>query len=125
MGLDPPPRDGRDGLLRAARVRTQVHGRAELPDADGDLRHGHLQGQALVPHTNHLDLPVTRFRKFVALPTSDRRLLLRAALWLGLVRASLWVLPFQNLLDRPMSPGPGRESSPPALGAADRIRWAA
>ena len=67
---------------------------------------------------------MTRFRKFIALPTSDQRLLLRAALWLGLVRASLWVLPFQNLLDRLTSPGPGRESSPPALGAADRIGWA-
>lgn len=65
-----------------------------------------------------------RLRKFLALGPSDRRLLLRAALWLGLVRAGLWVLPFQNLLDRLMSLGPGRESSSPALGAADRIGWA-
>ena len=65
-----------------------------------------------------------RLRRFLALASSDRRLLFRAALWLGLVRAGLWVLPFQDLLDRLMSPVPGRESSPAAPVAADRIGWA-
>ena len=67
---------------------------------------------------------MTRFRKFIALPPPDRRLLLRAALWLGLMQVGLRVLPFQDLLDRLMDPGPGRESSPSTPAAADHIGWA-
>jgi len=36
-------------------------------------------------------------RKFLALPPADRRLLIRAGLWVPAVRLMLWLLPFRHI----------------------------
>jgi Transglutaminase-like superfamily len=38
-----------------------------------------------------------RLRTFLLLPSTERNLLISAALWLGLVRLGLWLLPFQSI----------------------------
>ena len=56
---------------------------------------------------------MNRLRKFLELPSGERRLLLRAWLWLWVMRGAFWVLPFP-LQKRLIF----RVAQPPAEGAA-------
>jgi len=66
-----------------------------------------------------------RLRRFLGLPTADRRLLIEAALFLGVVRLGLKLLPFQTLwtlLNRMPKARLGPGSRDPR--AAERLAWA-
>ena len=47
-----------------------------------------------LPTRGFLRLGMTRLRKFLHLPSSDRRLLLHAVILHGMIRLGLWILPF-------------------------------
>src|SRR3990172_2645762 len=117
VGLDPPARDGRYGTPGAVGVRTEVHGRTELPDADGHLRYGHCPGTALT------EFSVRQLQKYAALPSADRWLLLSATFWLVFCRIALWILPFQDILRRIESMDGGAPTTANPAAAA-RIAWA-
>jgi Transglutaminase-like superfamily len=66
-------------------------------------------------------ISMSRVRKFFRLPRSERWLLIKAALLLGVIRIGLRLLPFQTLkqlLDSASQPRAGREFS------SDRLVWA-
>jgi hypothetical protein len=66
---------------------------------------------------------VRKLRKLVGLPTSDRRLLLKASTVLCVVRIGLWTLPFarvRRLLAKTASEG----SQPNGGPSVDRVTWA-
>ena len=65
-----------------------------------------------------------RWRKFRRLLPAERRLIMRALFWLGVIRLGLWLLPFQTLqrLLAGLTRAPAREShGPPSF---DQIAWA-
>ena len=63
-----------------------------------------------------------RFARFLRLSAPDRRLVLRAALWLALVRLALWTRPFARVqeLVRVAASDPPRAPAP----APGRLAWA-
>jgi hypothetical protein len=63
-----------------------------------------------------------RIRKFARLPLKERRLLIRTATLLGLMRMGLWLLPFRKLtaLVERHRPRP----RPNDAVSSERIRWA-
>ena len=67
---------------------------------------------------------MSRMRKFLQLPPTDRALLIRSAALLGAVRMGLWLLP-HRLLRRVLSAMTRRKArSRGAHGLPDRIAWA-
>jgi hypothetical protein len=65
---------------------------------------------------------VKRIRKFAALPLTERRLLIRTAIVLGLVRAGLWFLPFRTLTALLRRNRP--RLRPAGAASPHSIRWA-
>jgi len=65
-------------------------------------------------------ISVEQFRRFAALPGSDRLRLLQAALVVAAVRLALWVLPFRWVCARVDA----RKAVLPRTGAAPAGRWA-
>jgi len=66
-----------------------------------------------------------RLRSFLALPAADRRLLIEAALFLGVVRLGLKLLPFQTLLSLLNRMPKGRLAPLPLdPRSAERLAWA-
>jgi hypothetical protein len=68
---------------------------------------------------------MTRVSKFLALPSPDRRLLLRALMPLTILRAGLWMLPFPrvlSLVERWKRPGAAPAHS--AHPAPEKLAWA-
>jgi hypothetical protein len=65
---------------------------------------------------------VERLARFVALSAPDRRLVLRAAAWLALVRLALWMRPFARVQELVTLIG-GQRSRAPAV-APGRLAWA-
>jgi Transglutaminase-like superfamily len=66
-----------------------------------------------------------RMRKFLRLPPADRKLLISATLWLGVIRLGLWLLPFQSirrLLGQ--SRRPSRRWSKISHVSPEQIAWA-
>jgi hypothetical protein len=69
---------------------------------------------------------MSRLRKFLGLTAADRRLLLEAAVWLGVARLAILVLPFRRVaqcLGRHMARSPEEAGAAPA-DLLDRISWA-
>jgi hypothetical protein len=67
---------------------------------------------------------VRRLRKYFSLPPSERWLLFRGALLLGVFRLALWILPFQNLARLVPRAAPNAQPSEADAALAGRIAWA-
>jgi len=66
-----------------------------------------------------------RLRRFLALPATEQRLLLKAAIVLGVIRLGLNVLPFSTLWWLlTLSPRASSELSATRHGSPDRVAWA-
>ena len=63
----------------------------------------------------------SQLQRFLSLPVSDRRLLMRSVALIGAARAALWVLPFN--IARRLLVRPGRPRSAP-FATTERIGWA-